>query len=95
MRYRLTRSARRDLEEISSYSTERWGAERAKVYLSALIARFAWLPRNRSLWRAREDIREGLFSYRESQHIIYFRSHREGIEIVRVLHARMDPDRHL
>jgi toxin ParE1/3/4 len=47
-----------------------------------------------SLGRACDDIRPGYRRYAEGSHIIFYREVRSDIEIVRVLHGRMDPDRH-
>lgn len=43
-------------------------------------------------------VREGYLTYRTGSHIVLFRSvdDREGaIEVVRILHERMDPFRHI
>ena len=48
-----------------------------------------------SLGRACDDIRTGYRRYAEGSHTIFYREAGGGIEIVRILHGRMDPDRHL
>jgi toxin ParE1/3/4 len=95
MKFKLTRKAKSDLDDIWNYTQIRWGAEQADIYIDILYNRFLWLTRNPSLWRQRDDIVEGLYSYHESSHIIFFRRYDKGIEIVRILHGRMDVQRHL
>ena len=98
MIYRLSPWAEADLTEIWVYSAGRWNNEQADRYLDALVSRFDWLCDNHSLWKSRPDITERLFSYRQQSHVIYFRVQDDPtglIEIVRVLHARMEPSGHV
>jgi toxin ParE1/3/4 len=63
-----------------------------------LVSRFAWLSANSALWQPRTDLGEGLHSYPQQSHVIYFRSCGDApdlIEIVRVLHGRMEPAKHI
>jgi toxin ParE1/3/4 len=60
--------------------------------------RFDWPCDNPQLWKHRPDITEGLYSYPQQSHVIYFRAYGDPpglIEIVRVLHGRMEPARHI
>ena len=95
MKYRLARSALRDLAQIGQYTRTTWGEEQARNYRDALKARFVWLTRNKSVWRRREEIGEGLYTYSEASHLIVFREYSYGIDILRVLHGRMDLRRHV
>ncbi|MGB5834798.1 MAG: type II toxin-antitoxin system RelE/ParE family toxin [Thiohalocapsa sp.] len=94
MIYRLSSRAEADLAEIWVYSVGQWNLEQADRYADALVSRFGWLCANPSLWKPRPDIAEGLYSYTQQSHVIYFRVHGDApevIEIVRVLHGRMEP----
>ena len=42
-----------------------------------------------------DDLRQGYIKYRTGRHDIYFCEIQTGIEIVRILHQKMDVDRHL
>ncbi len=98
MTYRLSARAEADLTDIWIYSAEQWGVDQADRYVDALLRRFSWLPGNQTLWKVRPDIAEGVHCYPEQSHVIYFRSfrsHQDGLEILRVLHGRMDPGAHL
>ncbi|MCB2261637.1 MAG: type II toxin-antitoxin system RelE/ParE family toxin [Candidatus Thiosymbion ectosymbiont of Robbea hypermnestra] len=93
MIYRLSARAEADLMDIWIYSAEQWGIDQADRYIEALRHRFSWLSENRGLWKVRPDIAEGIYSYPNQSHIIYFRtldSGQVGLEILRVLHGRMD-----
>lgn len=98
MTYRLSARAEADLAEIWVYSAEQWSVDQADRYIEALVARFRWLCDNPSLWKLRQDITEGLYSYPQQSHVIYFRTDEDApevIEIVRVLHGRMEPAKHV
>lgn len=94
MIYRLSSRAEADLAEIWVYSVGQWNLEQADRYADALVSRFDWLCANPSRWKPRPDIAAGLYSYLQQSHVIYFRVHGDApevIEIVRVLHGRMEP----
>ena len=96
--YRLADRAEADLAAIWDYSAEQWSTDQADRYVDELIRRFAWLRRNRALWTSQPDLAEGLYSYPRRSHVIFFRLGGElpdRIEIVRVLHRRMEPAKHI
>lgn len=41
------------------------------------------------------DVRDGYFKIPVGAHVIYYRQASDAIEVVRVLHGRMDVNRHL
>jgi len=87
--------AKEDLKGIWRYSFEEWGEAQADKYLSEIEAGIGKLRRNPKLGRPREEVRAGYRSLRINQHIVYYMLTPSVIRVVRVLHARMDPDRHL
>ncbi len=95
MKIRLTRPAVRDLAEIGRYTRDRWGEKQARRYRAAISARLRWLCQNKSLWHARPELHEGICTYPEHSHVIVFKEYEDGIEILRILHERMDPARRL
>ena len=95
MNYRISRPARDDLDEIWRYSAAAWGPERADAYLDAILSRLAWLTVHKPLWRERNAIAPGLYSYPQGRHIILFRERSGAMEVVRILHDRMDIRRHV
>ena len=95
MNFRISSEAREDLVSVWEYSREHWGIEQADLYIDTFILRFVWLTRNRDLWRPRPDLEEGGFSCIEKSHVIFFSEDDGRIDILRVLHGRMDLGRHL
>ncbi|MGE0211421.1 MAG: type II toxin-antitoxin system RelE/ParE family toxin [Parvibaculaceae bacterium] len=93
-RYRLSPRAETDLEEIWLYTFRNWSLEQADAYVSRFVAAFEDLGSEARKGRS-VDAREGYFKYAVGSHLIYYRRSRAGIDVIRVLHQRMDPDRHL
>lgn len=95
MKLVVTRAARADLEGIARYTEEQWGAARKRRYLNALRDRFGQIRRNPGLGTLRDDIRPGYRSVVSGRHVVFYRETKDRIEIVRVLHERMDMHQHL
>ena len=94
-RYQFTAKAERDLESITDYTAQEWGASQANTYLDGLESRAQLLAENPDLGTARETVFEGLLSFPYESHILYYKKHARDIVIVRVLHQHMDPVKHL
>jgi toxin ParE1/3/4 len=108
-RFRLSRAAQADLASILEASRERWG-ESGRTRYAALIAaamrKTAAHPEGPTT-KARTDLASGVRSFhlRHARrgsgvgapvHVLYYRAMDTGsIEILRVLHERMDPHLHL
>lgn len=91
----MTKAAKRDLVEIARYTLERWGDQQRRRYLAQLDARFRWLAKNPTLGVDSDHVRPGYWRHVEGRHVIFYRVLRGQVEIVRVLHVRMLPERHL
>jgi len=93
--FRLTKAAVRDLLAIGRFTRERWGDEQCRDYLTSLDARFHALAKRPRSGRACDDLRAGYWRFREDKHVIFYRITETGVDVVRVLHERMLPERHL
>lgn len=92
---RLTRDAERDVLDIYLYTLEHFGLAQAESYTSELAARFLMLAAQPSLGRDFGDIHPGVLRANQRSHAIYYRSAADGILILRILHQKRDPARHL
>ena len=88
-------AAEDDLVAIWQYSFETWGADQADRYLDGLNDGIARLAENAELGVDCSHIRAGYRRLQVLHHCVYYRVCTLRIEIVRVLHERMNPDRHL
>ena len=88
--YRLSRAAQEDLHEIKRYSLTTWGKKQTQDYLAAIETSLEKLTVSPDLGKNRNDLIPGLCSFTVSRHVIFYRCHQEDIEVVRILHGRMD-----
>lgn len=94
--FTLTKMAKADLQGIARYTQEHWGREQRDLYLKMLDASFQQLAANPFKGKNCSDIREGYWKLNVGSHIIFYRQTLpDTIEIVRVLHQRMDIDTRL
>jgi toxin ParE1/3/4 len=91
----LTPRAQRDLAEIWDYTTERWGLDQAETYTRQLWVDIKTVASNPSMGRPCPDIRSGYHKYPSGSHILFYRLVPNGIDVVRILHERMDHERQL
>ncbi len=90
-KFSLTKQALEDLRDIGRYTQERWGREQRRHYLALLDRSFNDLAENPSQGQRCDEIREGYRKFPSARHVIFYReSVGAGIEVVRVLHERMD-----
>lgn len=79
-----------DLDEIFDYTEAEHGFNNAVKYLSNLEYLFEQLIKNPNLGKERKEIKKGIYSIVEQEHIIFYEIHEEYILIARVLHGRRD-----
>lgn len=92
--YRLYPLAQADLEDIWSYTASRWSLEQAESYHAAIVAAFEGLAAGSKQGRP-SNVREGDFKYAVGSHLVFYRRSETAIDIVRILHQRMDVTLHL
>jgi len=93
--------AKKDLQKIGEYTQREWGSLQKKYYLGLFKKSFKTLSHSVSnesfvfLSKARDEIVMGLFSYTVQKHVVYYRESEQAFLIIRILHSRMDPEKHL
>ena len=92
--YRLSPLAESDLEEIWIYTFRQWSLEQANEYYRGIVAAIEGLASGSNIWQ-RADVREGYWKYKVGMHVVYFRSSDRYLDVIRILHGRMDVDLHL
>ena len=91
----LTKEAERDLIEIFLFGIEHFGVAQAERYSVALLAKIEAAAANPSFGADYGFVRSDLRRYEATSHAIYYRKTHDGILVLRILHSRMDPARHL
>ncbi len=94
MKYRLSNKAEQDLENIWLYTFENWSLEQADRYTNNILDEIEYISYNPLPGKDYSHIRKGYKCVKVKSHIIFYRlREQEGIiEIIRVLHQRMDMD---
>ena len=94
-RYILSPLARVDLNKIWDFSADRWDENQAEAYLRIIQAAIEVAAENPLLSPAIDDVRPGYRRHRAGAHLILFRQIAGAIDVVRVLHEKMDVASHL
>ncbi|MCW5911457.1 MAG: type II toxin-antitoxin system RelE/ParE family toxin [Cyclobacteriaceae bacterium] len=90
-KYRFTNKAIDDLSRIWNYTFENWSENQADKYYRQLLAFCKEAAASPRLGKSYEVISESLFGMKANHHIIFYRIIADQeIEIVRILHERMD-----
>jgi toxin ParE1/3/4 len=94
--YRLTNKAVEDLAGIWNYTCETWSEKQADKYYAMLLDSCKELAAKPDSGRKYDDVHQHLLGYKTNQHIIFYLvvSQKE-IEIIRILHNKMDLKRRL
>jgi toxin ParE1/3/4 len=92
--YRLSPLALADLEAIWSYTAERGSQEQTESYHAMIVSACERLADGRAQGR-RIDVRAGYWKCSVGSHLIFYRRSDSGIDVIRLLHQRIDIDRHL
>ena len=90
----LSTRAKRDLRRAKAESLKIWNVEQTNVYLANIESRLMWLAENPQLGKPRDEVREGLRSFSEGRHVIFYRIGTDTIEVVGVPHQRQELNRH-
>lgn len=94
-RIRYRPRAKRDIDQIWSYTIETFGQVKAIEYVRSLQAALLLVEANPSLARDAHIGRPGLKRYRSGSHVLFFHLEDTYVDVVRILHERMDFSRHV
>lgn len=89
-RFVVSRAAQSDLASIADHTEQRWGRAQRMQYLAMLKDGIATIRKSPAAGMPRDDVRQGLRSMPCGQHVLFYRATLDSIELVRVLHQRMD-----
>lgn len=88
-------TAKADLKEIYQYGLRQWGQAQSDLYLAALKGKLWSLIEQPLMGTERPELLAGIRSLPIESHILFYGVKTSQIEIIRVLHGRQDPMRHL
>lgn len=92
MKYRISLLASQDLENVWLYTFENWSVEQADRYLNLIMDEIKYVSQKPESGFDFSSVREGYYRSRVKSHIIFYRidQKNESVEIIRILHQRMD-----
>ena len=90
----LTPLAESDLEDIWHYTFAHWSLEQANRYHRDLVATMEALAQGDKTGRVC-TVRDGYWRYAVGSHVIFYQETDQTLDVIRVLHQRMDVERHL
>jgi len=94
--YKISSQALIDLEQIWLYTFENWSIEQADRYYNLLISEMEYISQNQDSGKSMSHIKYGYRASKVKSHLIFYKTSSESeIEIIRILHERMDIENRL
>ena len=96
-KYALSKRAEKDLADIWRYTVDTWSKEQANKYLRGILNTCSEIAKSPAfLGRPYDHVRSGYRKYPFGRHVIFYQIRDAGkVLISRILHEKMDFDRHL
>jgi toxin ParE1/3/4 len=88
-------AAKTDLKDIYQYGLRQWGQAQSDRYLENIKAQFWSITEQPLMGAERSDLLLGARSMPIESRTLFYRFTTDTVEIIRVLHGRQDPQRHL
>ncbi|WP_424492535.1 type II toxin-antitoxin system RelE/ParE family toxin [Salinimicrobium sp. GXAS 041] len=90
-KYLISRQAIKDLEKIWHYTVQKWSIEQADRYYNLIIEEILFVADNFMIGKSIDHIRKGYRVTKVKTHLIFYRKSEDGIiQIIRILHQRMN-----
>jgi toxin ParE1/3/4 len=86
----ISKKAVADLEGIWLYSVEKWSIDQADRYYNLIFDEINYICRNSNSGKSMEHVRKGYRASKVKSHFIFYRIVNDTIEVIRILHERMD-----
>ena len=88
--YVISKKAISDLEEIWLYTVDKWYIELADRYYNLIFDEIAFICKNPRTGKPMDDIRKNYRTAKVKSHLIFFKVENDIVQVVRILHERMD-----
>ncbi len=91
----LSPAAKTDLKDIYQYGLRQWGKAQSDNYLKSLKEHLWSLTEQPLIGIERPEILPNSRSLSIESYTLFYRVTTDKVEIIRILHGRQDPQRHL
>ena len=88
--YVFSKKAVIDLEEIWLYTAEHWSVAQADRYYLLIIDEVNFICKNVHNGKSIDETRKGYRATKVKSHLIFYRVVNDTVEVIRILHERMD-----
>ena len=96
MNYQISVKANEDIEAIWLYTFENWGQEQADRYYNLILNEIEYIAENFESGKSMEFLRKGYRATKVKSHLIFYRKNKKNtVEIIRILHQKMDIENRL
>jgi toxin ParE1/3/4 len=93
--YVISKKAISDLEEIWLYTVGKWSIEQADRYYNLIFDEIAFICKNPKTGKQMGHVRQNYHAAKVKSHLIFYKIENDKIQIVRILHERVDIDNRL
>jgi toxin ParE1/3/4 len=93
--YVLSPRAQKDIGDSWEYTVEHWNVKQAETYVRQIQHAIETVAAEPGLARRCDDIRPGYRKFPAGSHVLFLRLTGKGIDVVRILHGRMDFERQI
>ena len=90
LNYKISQEALFDLNDIWEYIFHKWSKEQADRYFNLIFDEIEYISNNSQLGMSYEHIRKNYRASKIKSHLIFYRVENNKIEIIRILHQRID-----
>jgi len=93
MKIRISKKASKDIDDIWEYTFKNWSFDQANKYFNLIMDEIEYLSNNFNSGKSINHIKLGYKVSKVKSHYIFYKSSRNNeLEIIRVLHQKMDID---
>ncbi len=93
--YVISNNAVSDLDEIWIYTLQNWSVDQANRYYNLIFEEISYICKEPESGRPMDHIRKGYRVSKVKSHLILYRVVNDIVEVVRILHQRMDVENRL
>ena len=92
MKYKISQLAGNDIKGIWNYTNKKWSRKQADRYYNLILDEIEYIAENPETGKDFSHVIEGYFRSQISSHFIFYKidQKEDKVEIIRVLHQRMD-----
>jgi len=88
--YVISKKAIADLEEIWLYTADKWSIDQADRYYHLIFDEINFICKNPKAGKPMDYIRRGYRAAKVKFHLVFYKIEKDTVQIVRMLHERMD-----